>query len=155
MSGEIAVRDAGLLDTLQPSDGWLIVDHCIRGGTLYQTHYLCAACLADLTELRVHHVIACPYCTADLPFLLDAEQKEKPHAQFVGDWPYDLLGLRFPDWCTWHGVMPGDQGEPIPGGGRQWIMQGCRLPKGHAEPCEFGPGRVPNTSNPLLAAVIR
>jgi hypothetical protein len=126
-------------------DPWIVVDQ-MCGDSVYRTHYLCRACYADLTDLRVHYVVRCPYCEVPLPSLLDGTKRN--HVAVQG-WPYDLLNARFPGWCTWHGVVPGDKGELLPNGNTSWEMPSCRLLADHDGPHDFGSGRVCPPRNPV------
>lgn len=126
---------------------WVIIDRMI-GDSLYSTAYLCRACCAELTELRVHHVRWCPYCGAELPFLLDGA--ERAHIKFYGEWPYDLLRLRFPSWCSWLGS--GDEPILITENGTSQVLTFCRLLEGHEGDHVFVTGRERPPVNPIRSA---
>jgi hypothetical protein len=133
----------------EDGDSWVVVDQMCGapsyGYSLYSTHYFCRACCAELVG-RVHHIRWCSYCGAEMSFLLDGT--ERPHIEWLGDWPYDLIRARFPNWCGWHGT--GD--EPwilTEDGGWSRVLSSCRLLDGHEGPHEFAKGRVAAPLNPI------
>lgn len=133
---------------------WVIIDHLLPGGTLYKTHHLCGTCCADLSELRVHHVVCCPYCGTDLPFLLDILEQE--HLQFEGSWPYEALSARYLNWCRRINFNVGGAPDSIDADGTaSWRGKPCRLLRDHAEPCRFDGPRQRPARNPIRGDVRR
>lgn len=139
-SQQVAVPDRALSDLFAADDDpWVVVDQMLYAGSahvfegsdrVFKTHYFCRACCGELTDLRVHYVVCCPYCGTSLPFLLD--DREREHVRWDGDWPYHMLRTRFVSWCRWVGVPEGTPPTILPNGNHSWVTEPCRLLENHA-----------------------
>ena len=136
------------LAALRAADSWLLVDQLLSRNSdrVYKTHHLCSACLADLSDLRVHHVVVCPYCSSPLSFLLDGA--ERGHLSVV-DWPYDALRQRFVGWCAVHRFDWSKATIDPETGNESVVGEKCRRLENHPGECRFDGDKERPPLNPL------